>query len=115
MSSVTSGGLSPDGLRKAATGDTVRLFALEATRDLGKAVALDLGCELAAHEERSFEDGEHKVRPLDAVGGVPVYVVQSLHGGPSSANDALPPLFLSGSRTRERKHYRSRSLSLLRS
>jgi len=90
MSAVTGGGLSPDGLPKAATGEMVRLFALEATRDLGKAVALALGCELAAHEERSFEDGEHKIRPLDAVGGAPVYVVQSLHGGPSeSANDKL--------------------------
>jgi ribose-phosphate pyrophosphokinase len=67
-----------------------RLFALQATAGLGKAVAQALGCELAAHEERAFEDGEHKVRPLDPVGGADVYVVQSLHGGPSeSANDKL--------------------------
>lgn len=66
------------------------LFALQATADLGSAVARAFGCELAAHEERSFEDGEHKVRPLDPVGGASVYVVQSLHGGPSeSANDKL--------------------------
>jgi len=45
---------------------------------------------LAKHEERQFEDGEHKTRPLDPVGGTDVYVVQSLHGGPSeSANDKL--------------------------
>jgi ribose-phosphate pyrophosphokinase len=68
----------------------LRLFALEATSELGKAVAKCLGYELSAHEERSFEDGEHKVRPLDTVRGVPVYVIQSLHGGPSeSANDKL--------------------------
>jgi ribose-phosphate pyrophosphokinase len=68
----------------------MRLFALQATADLGKAVADALGCQLAAHEEREFEDGEHKVRPLDAVGGANVYVVQSLHGGPTeSANDKL--------------------------
>jgi ribose-phosphate pyrophosphokinase len=67
-----------------------RLFALEATSELGKAVASSLGCRLSAHEERSFEDGEHKVRPLDPVGGAHVYVVQSLHSGPSeSANDKL--------------------------
>ena len=67
-----------------------KLFALKATADLGKAVARRLGCTLAAHEERSFEDGEHKVRPLDNVRGAKVYVVQSLHGGPrESANDKL--------------------------
>jgi ribose-phosphate pyrophosphokinase len=69
---------------------TFRLFALEATSDLGKAIATCLGRKLSAHEERSFEDGEHKVRPLDPVGGAHVYVVQSLHSGPSeSANDKL--------------------------
>ena len=63
---------------------------MNATADLGKAIALNLGYELAAHEERSFEDGEHKVRPLDTVAGANVYVVQSLHSGPSeSANDKL--------------------------
>jgi ribose-phosphate pyrophosphokinase len=45
---------------------------------------------LCAHEEREFEDGEHKARPLDPVGNADVYVVQSLHGGPeASANDKL--------------------------
>jgi ribose-phosphate pyrophosphokinase len=69
---------------------SVRLFALQATADLGKAVAQALGCKLAAHEERAFEDGEHKVRPLDPVGGADVYVVQSLHSGPSeTTNDKL--------------------------
>lgn len=66
------------------------LFALDATADLGRAMASCLGCELSAHEERSFEDGEHKVRPLDTVRGADVYVVQSLHSGPNeSANDKL--------------------------
>jgi len=75
---------------KAASRHQFRLFALHATADLGKAVAHALGCDLAAHEERAFEDGEHKVRPLDTVGGTNVYVVQSLHGGPSeTANDKL--------------------------
>jgi ribose-phosphate pyrophosphokinase len=68
----------------------LRLFALEATAELGLAVSHALGQPLAVHEERDFEDGEHKVRPLDPVGGADVYVVQSLHGGPrESSNDKL--------------------------
>ncbi len=72
-------------------GDGVlRLFALNATAGLGRQVAAALGQPLAAHEERDFEDGEHKTRPLDNVRGTDVYVVQSLHGGPSdSPNDKL--------------------------
>lgn len=67
-----------------------RLFALEATAELGRDVARALGCELARHEERAFEDGEHKVRPLDTVEGSGVYVIQSLHSRPhESANDKL--------------------------
>jgi ribose-phosphate pyrophosphokinase len=68
----------------------LHLFALQATAALGEAVARALGTTLAAHEEREFEDAEHKVRPLEAVGGRDVYVIQSLHSGPSeSANDKL--------------------------
>lgn len=70
--------------------DRLRLFALRASADLGKAIASALGQELAAHEEREFEDGEHKARPLESVRGADVYVIQSLHGGPTaSANDKL--------------------------
>jgi ribose-phosphate pyrophosphokinase len=66
------------------------LFALHATADFGGAVAAALGHPLAAHEEREFEDGEHKARPLDPVRGADVFVLQSLHGGPEqSANDKL--------------------------
>ena len=66
------------------------IFALDATRDLGTAVAGALGLELAPHEERAFEDGEHKARALISVRGRDVYVVQSLHGGPeASPNDKL--------------------------
>jgi ribose-phosphate pyrophosphokinase len=70
--------------------DRLCVFALQATAELGSAVAAALGQPLAAHEEREFEDGEHKARPLDPVQGADVYVVQSLYGGPSqSANDKL--------------------------
>jgi ribose-phosphate pyrophosphokinase len=46
--------------------------------------------QLSPHEERSFEDGEHKARPLENVRGRDVYVVQSLYGdGSQSVNDKL--------------------------
>ena len=66
------------------------IFTLKASEGLGKSIASLIGEPLASHEEREFEDGEHKARPLDAVSGADVYVVQSLHGGPDqSANDKL--------------------------
>lgn len=66
------------------------LFALNATRPFAERVAARLGTQLCAHEERDFEDGEHKTRPLESVRGRNCYVVQSLHGGPDeSANDKL--------------------------
>jgi len=74
------------------------IFAPQATRELGAAIARALGAELAPLEEREFEDGEHKVRPLTSVRGRDVYLVQSLHGGPeASPNDKLCRLlFLAG-------------------
>jgi ribose-phosphate pyrophosphokinase len=66
------------------------LFALNATREFGLKVADELRLELAPHEEREFEDGEHKARPLVSVRGHEVYVVQSLHSEPmASVNDKL--------------------------
>ncbi len=66
------------------------LFALHTTAKLGSAVAAALDRPLAAHEEREFEDGEHKIRPLEAVRGADVFVLQSLHGeAEHSANDKL--------------------------
>lgn len=66
------------------------LFALEASRAYGEKIAQRLGRPLAAHEERGFEDGEHKARPLINVRGRDVYVVQSLYGeGENSVNDKL--------------------------
>jgi ribose-phosphate pyrophosphokinase len=68
----------------------MELFALDATQEFGRKVAAELGVNLAAHEEREFEDGEHKARPLVSVRGHDVYVIQSLHSGPvASANDKL--------------------------
>jgi ribose-phosphate pyrophosphokinase len=75
---------------RTAPPDNLRLFALEATKELGAAVAHAMGRPLATHEERTFEDGEHKARPIENVAGADCYVIQSLHGGPAeSANDKL--------------------------
>jgi hypothetical protein len=75
---------------QAGHAGTLRLFALQGSNDLGRAIAERLGRTLNSHEEREFEDGEHKIRPLDAVRDADVHVIHSLHGGPSqSANDKL--------------------------
>ncbi len=66
------------------------LFALNGSRELGTRVADELGIELARCEEREFEDGEHKIRPLDSVRGKDIQVLHSLNGtGLASANDKL--------------------------
>jgi ribose-phosphate pyrophosphokinase len=66
------------------------LFALEASRPMGEAIASHIGCPLGRHEEREFDGGEHKARALEEVGGRDVYVVHSLHAEPgNSANDKL--------------------------
>lgn len=63
------------------------LFALAASREFGAAVAAAVGEPLAPLEERSFEDGEHKIRPLIDPEGADVYVVQSLHGDAGASGD----------------------------
>lgn len=71
-------------------GDGLVLFALEGSREFGSGVARALGVPLANHEERGFEDGEHKARPLVNVRGRDVFVVHSLYGDAGeSANDKL--------------------------
>jgi len=66
------------------------LFSLNATDRLGPEVAAALDIQCAPHEERNFEDGEHKARPLIDVRGHDCYVVHSLYGQPQqSGNDKL--------------------------
>lgn len=65
------------------------IFALGDSREFGAAVAAALGRGLAAHEERDFEDGEHKARPMTGVRGRDVYVLHALGGGGASPNDRL--------------------------
>jgi ribose-phosphate pyrophosphokinase len=76
----------------------MRLFALNASRQFGERVAAALGRTLDAHEEREFEDGEHKARPLVSVRGENVYVLQSLHGDAQASGDdkLVRLLFFSG-------------------
>ena len=66
------------------------LFSLNATRELGEGIARYLELPLSEHEERDFEDGEHKARPLVSVRGRDVYVIQSLYGDASeTVNDKI--------------------------
>ena len=72
------------------TNRPLSIFALEGSRPFGEQVAAHLAATLASHEERSFEDGEHKARPLQDVRGHDAFVVHSLHGDDAqSANDKL--------------------------
>ena len=66
------------------------LFALGASAAFGAQVAAGLELDLAPHEEREFEDGEHKARTLVPVRGRAACVIHSLHGdAQQSANDKL--------------------------
>ena len=66
------------------------LFGLQASRDLAGLVAQRLDIALAPHEERPFEDGEHKARPLQDVRGHDAFVLHSLYGDDKeSGNDKL--------------------------
>lgn len=70
--------------------NTIALFALNASHEFGAGVAQRLGIPLNQHEEREFEDGEHKSRPLSNVRNKDVYVIQSLYTDTQqSVNDKL--------------------------
>ena len=65
-------------------------FALNGSDRLGQKVARTGGFEIARHEEREFDGGEHKARPLVDVRGQDVYVLHSLNGDlQASANDKI--------------------------
>lgn len=72
------------------TNETVKLFSLNASKRLGVRVAKQLNIDLCPHEERDFEDGEHKARSLINVRNQDVYIIHSLYGEPTaSVNDKL--------------------------
>jgi len=69
---------------------TLALFTLAGTTDYAKRVAAQLEAPLYPIEERSFEDGEHKIRPLVPVEGNDAYVIHALHGDETqTVNDKL--------------------------
>lgn len=71
------------------------LFSLDPSCTLAPAVAADLDRAIAPHEERAFEDGEHKLRPLTDPRGSDAYVIHGLHGGPvDSPHDKLCRLLM---------------------
>jgi len=77
-------------MNKIMNNKAISLFALKATRDFGEAVSRKLDVPLSDHEERAFEDGEHKTRPLVGVRGKEVFVIQSLYADAhESVNDKL--------------------------
>ena len=68
----------------------MKLFALHNSREFGELIASALGIAIGAHEEREFEDGEHKCRPLENVRNEDVFVIHSLYGEPGQTiNDKL--------------------------
>jgi ribose-phosphate pyrophosphokinase len=70
--------------------DAPAVFSTGAGRALVERVCRALELPPARFEERSFEDGEHKTRPLESVRGRDVYLVESLYRDESaSVNDKL--------------------------
>lgn len=66
------------------------VFAIGASRGFGEQVAKRIGIDLSSHEEREFEDGEHKIRPLVNVRHHRVFVIHSLYSDhQQSVNDKL--------------------------
>lgn len=66
------------------------LFSLESGHALLKRVCDRLGVPPGRHEERTFEDGEQKIRPLESVRDRDVYFVQSLYSDEDeSVNDKI--------------------------
>ena len=58
--------------------------------DFGEFVAKQLNINLNSHEERNFEDREHKSRPLENVRNQDVFVIHSLYSDTTqSVNDKL--------------------------
>jgi len=73
--------------------EKIAVFTLQSGREFGERVCSNLEISLGAHEERDFEDGEHKTRSLESVRGKDVFVIQSLYGdADQSVNDKLARL-----------------------
>ena len=69
---------------------TPLLFAPQSAQNFAASVASQLGSTLAVSEEREFENGEHKMRPLANVRDRDVYVLSLLCGdATTTSNDKL--------------------------
>ncbi|HEY8402697.1 MAG TPA: ribose-phosphate pyrophosphokinase [Cytophagaceae bacterium] len=70
--------------------DTISIFSLDSGKEFAEKVAANLNLPISKHEEREFEDGEHKIRSLESVRGKDVYIIQSLYSDVAmSVNDKL--------------------------
>jgi len=76
----------------------MKLFGLDERTTEAKRLARCLGLDLAAHEERVFEDTEFKIRPLESVRGQHVFVYHSLYAdaNESSSDKFCRLLFFAG-------------------
>lgn len=76
--------------RSARASRDSKLFGLEFSAALASDIAAAAGLELHQCEERAFEGGEYKTRPLTDVRDCDVFVIASLNGDSlGSANDKL--------------------------
>jgi len=78
------------------------LYSLDADCRFGPALATELDEVLSPHEDRGFEDGEHKLRSRVDPRGADAYVIAGLHGGPlDSPHDKLCRLLFFAAGLRE--------------
>lgn len=71
------------------------LYSLDTDATFAQALATNLGVTLAPHENRRFEDGEHKLRPLLDPRGSDAFVIHSLYGdAQNSPHDKLCQLLM---------------------
>ncbi|HTO80274.1 MAG TPA: ribose-phosphate pyrophosphokinase [Methylocystis sp.] len=80
FSSETFKAAAPAAQRAEPTDQGLALFALDAKQDLAQKIGRLLHLDIAPHEERRFEDGEFKIRPLTNVRNKDVFVLSSLYG-----------------------------------
>jgi ribose-phosphate pyrophosphokinase len=70
--------------------ESIAIFSLNSGKEYAQNVVSNLNLALANHEEREFEDGEHKIRSLESVRGKDVYIIQSLYSDENmSVNDKI--------------------------
>lgn len=57
------------------------LLLMNSSQEYGERVAARVAEQIIPHEEREFEDGEHKIRPLASVRNRNVFVIGSFCAG----------------------------------